>query len=171
MRIHTRIRELGAVMLASSVLACNDVTRNASDTPLPSGLVLLPGATNVVRMPDYGGVVRFELDEAYPASNAIHRIESQLQKDGWTVRADDVTSAGASPKRLREWLEVDAPGEHDFMWVGQWVDAHGNVAHYLMTYRVPFWKNQSKASGPLRVQGIIYSPSAAQTLTDSARVN
>src|SRR5262245_31865752 len=171
MRIHAHIRHIGVVMLAAGVLACNNVTRSASDAPLPSGLMVFPGATNVVRTQDFAGVVRFELDDPYPAQKSIGVLESQLRKDGWTPQADDFMSAGSPPRRLREWLEVDAPGEHVFMWVGQWVDARGNIAHYLMTYRVPFWKNQRKPTGPLRVQGIIYSPSAAHALTNSARVN
>ena len=167
MRSH--IRSYGPVMLAAGVLACNNVTRNAGAAPLPSGLIVLPGATNVVRTPDFSGVVRFQLDEPYPARKAIDVLESHLRKDGWILRPDDFMSTG-SPRRLREWLEVSAPGERVYMWVGQWVDGSGNIAHYLLTYRVPLWKLQREASGPLRVQGIVYSPSAARALTTQAGI-
>jgi len=70
-----KIRSYGVVMLAAGVLACNNVTRNAGDAPLPSGLIVLPGATNVVRTPDFSGVVRFQLDEAYPAPK--HRLPAR----------------------------------------------------------------------------------------------
>ena len=73
MRSH--IRSYGPVMLAAGVLACNNVTRNAGDAPLPSGLIVLPGATNVVTTPDFSGVVRFQLDEAYPAPK--HRLPAR----------------------------------------------------------------------------------------------
>src|SRR6185436_5883316 len=87
MRSH--IRSYGPVMLAAGVLACNNVTRNAGDAPLPSGLIVLPGATNVVTTPDFSGVVRFQLDEPYPARKAIDVLESHLRQDGWILRPDD----------------------------------------------------------------------------------
>lgn len=123
-------------LLASTCGRGPDDQRRPSSEPqiLPDdSVVILTGASKVQRSREFGGGVRYELQDAFPADAAIAMLDKRLAGVGWKPSDVDIFN----PKRessLREWGVVEVDGKLSFTWIGHWQDQKANALRISLLY-------------------------------------
>jgi hypothetical protein len=139
-------------------VGCAKDVRTPDNPRAASALLVLPEATEVQPTRDYDGAVRYQLEEAYPATKAIEFISSTLEKDGWTKADRDLFNPGIPLFDESGWGRGRAKGEIVVSWNGQWKDREDNWVLYYLAYRMPGEDLLVVPSGKLHVQAIFMGP-------------
>lgn len=112
---------------------------------LPDGVILLPGA-KMVRSYSLKGIYRveYQLEEAYPATEALKKISSELQKRGWKPLTHFFVYPHSETSELTGWIYYrdppKAPAWMVYAWSGDWEDANHSIVSYTLRYSDPIEK-------------------------------
>ena len=169
------------VAMLASLLSCNQVSSTQSqldsgssrgsqgESTAASALMVLPEATKVVPSKDYyDGTVQYQLDEPYPAKNAIAFINTELTKQGWAPLTLDFLNPDSQTSHVTGWNGGVIVGKETvYSWMGQWQNTNGDIVLYRLSYRVP--TAAVEASGPLYVQAVFFSKATAERLKKQER--
>lgn len=169
-----------SLALLASLLACScvsttqsereseSITRPQAKSASASALMVLPEATKVVPSKDYDGTVQYQLEEPYPAKNAIAFIESELKKQQWTPLSADFLNPESHTSHVTGWNGGIIVGtETVYSWMGQWQNHDGDIVLYRLSYRVPV--KALEPAGPLYVQAVFFSSTTAEKLKNQER--
>lgn len=170
-----RVAELIYVVATVLLTALSCSERQPAAKPLPKGLVVLSGATNIRSTQQNSGPVTYEVAESYPATVAIAELIRQMAGQGWRRRDYDVLNPHVSISDSRGWTEYeDRTNAREgpiqaYQWAAQWEDTNGTVAWYLLTYRADDKGDGTKPipKGPLKVAAALLSPDAVKRMRNS----
>jgi hypothetical protein len=136
----------------------------AQPKALPSGLIALPGASNLHQTAEHDGTASYELADEYPARRPLSLLTETLQLEGWKPLREDFLNPGILTSQARGWTEFeDATGRNSrylYEWHGQWQDSTGRVVWYVFSYEGERTNSGYAARSPLRVRAAVFSAAA-----------
>jgi len=98
------VGKLGPLVVLVSCVGCTGKD-NPVTPSLPDGLIVLDGADKVKVTAEHGGVVAYELQEAYPAPNAISELNRRLGQAVWQPLEHDVLNPTVETSQSRGWYQ------------------------------------------------------------------
>ena len=122
-------------------------------------LIVLPGVLNVRQPSDNRDALVYELQEPYPATNAIDTLKSAFEKKGWQPLTEDVLNPGTKSSLVTGWTQYEDATKHPsrwvFQWSVQWKDTTGKVVWCLLNYDGQERQGDITPTGSLKITEMI----------------
>jgi hypothetical protein len=131
-------------------------------TLVPEGLVLLPDAKDIQRADNYDGLLKYRLNEPFPADTAIKTLDKNLAESGWIPVSKDLFNPGGQTS-LRTWSIVESD-KTVHTWTGYWQDKGENLLQINLRYLVRRHEGELLATPPAELQIIAFSQAAVAVL-------
>jgi hypothetical protein len=106
----------------------------------PDGLIVVPGALDVVRTSlERGQFLEYYVRETYPATSTLAFLRESLAKAGWRPATGADLAHYESSSLETGWRELPGGGERLQMrvWSARWLDSGDNEVTYTLVYSSP----------------------------------
>lgn len=167
-----RVRTFVLISILSIGCVQGAASQKASDAPkapiIAESLLVLPGAINVARSTEYGGVVSYQLNESFPAKQALRTFDTNLSRAGWRPTADDLFNP-AGGTSLRDWGVIEVDDRVMFTWTGYWKDGSANILRLNLQYVADRADGKILPRGNARVEVTMFPRRLADVLRKALR--
>ena len=85
--------------------------------------------------------VRYTMETAYPAEGFVEKLNSRMNRDGWTPLKADFVNPELPTAHVIGWVAMtDKRARQHFrvhLWNGEWQNQAGDILVYVLRYRYP----------------------------------